>query len=376
MVGQFALGFAVVGPVVLFSQFQLRALQATDATHAEFRPGDYIALRLISTVLALGVIAGLAAMSGYRRETALVVMLAGAAKACESMSDVFYGHMQQYERMFQISRSMIIRGLLSLGALAAAVRITRSAVWGAAALAFVWASVLVLHDIPTARALGRNSAWLVWDWPAMGRLCKKALPLGVVTMLASLNTNIPRYIIAHRLGEGSLGVFAAIASLQTAAMVLVSALGQAATPRLARYHLLGNDRSFRSLMTGLLALAFIPGAALVGVAIGAGNVVPSLLFGPAYGHDRALFVWLSVATGLWLLTSILGFGATASGRIKFQPYALAVVAATSAICCWVSIPRLGVVGAAISTTAAAAAALALYGAGMSQYRSGTARQPA
>ena len=40
MVGQFALGFAIANPVILLSQLQLRSLQATDASHAEYRPGD------------------------------------------------------------------------------------------------------------------------------------------------------------------------------------------------------------------------------------------------------------------------------------------------------------------------------------------------
>jgi O-antigen/teichoic acid export membrane protein len=364
MVGQFALGFAIANPVFLFSQLQLRALQATDASHAEFYPSNYVTLRLSTTALALAGMAALVAFSGFERETAWVIALAGAAKASESMSDVFYGRLQQHERMAQIARSMMLRGVLSLSALALAVWLSRSAVVGAAALAGAWIMVLILHDAPAARALGRSRGGFVWDWPAMRRLARQAFPLGIVTTLAALDTNIPRYMIAHRLGESALGIFAAIASLQAAGMILVNALGQSAAPRLARYHFTGDGRSFWRLMTKLLALALAPGAALVAVALAAGDVVPPLLFGAAYAHERTLFVWLSIATAFWLVTSMLGFAATASRRIAFQPWALAVVAAVSLAVCSIAVPRYGVVGGAMASTVSAAAALGLYAAGI------------
>src|ERR1051325_11414947 len=54
-VGQFALGLAVTAPVMLFANLQLSALHATAATR-EYRFGHYLALRLVTTGLALVVI--------------------------------------------------------------------------------------------------------------------------------------------------------------------------------------------------------------------------------------------------------------------------------------------------------------------------------
>src|SRR5436190_15785492 len=54
-VGQFALGLAVTAPIMLFANLQLASLQATDST-GEYRFGHYLALRLITTGLALVVI--------------------------------------------------------------------------------------------------------------------------------------------------------------------------------------------------------------------------------------------------------------------------------------------------------------------------------
>ena len=41
-----------------------------------------------------------------------------------------------------------------------------------------------------------------------------ALPLGFVMMLASLGTNVPRYVVEHRLGVRELGVFSAVSYIE------------------------------------------------------------------------------------------------------------------------------------------------------------------
>jgi O-antigen/teichoic acid export membrane protein len=364
MVGQFALAFAVANPVFLFSQLQLRALQSTDASHAEHRPGDYVALRLVTTAIAMAVVSVVAISGGYRRETSLVILFSGAAKACEALSDVFYGHLQQHEEMAGIARSMMLRGLLSVTVVSVALVMTHNPVWGAMALAGAWALVLVFHDAPLARATGDVSTQLVWDISTMRGLAHKALPLGIVTMLASLDANIPRYFIAHLQGERALGIFAGLASLQAAGTVFVNAMGQSAAPKLARLHLVNDRKSFRALLTRLLLFALLPGVALVAVALIAGDAVPKLLFGPAFGGERRVFEWLALSAAIWLPTSILGYAATARRRIRFQPYALGAVAVTTLAASAFAVLRYGILGGAVSSAASAGMGCLLYAAGL------------
>ena len=52
IVGQFALGLAITAPVIMLTNLQLRAVQATDAKRA-YSFGDYLGLRLAVTPLAL-----------------------------------------------------------------------------------------------------------------------------------------------------------------------------------------------------------------------------------------------------------------------------------------------------------------------------------
>jgi len=77
--GEYAWGLAVSAPIVLFANFQLRSLLASDLTD-RFRFRQYVIFRLISIGAALGLVAVVAEVAGSG-EKATVVILVGAAQA-------------------------------------------------------------------------------------------------------------------------------------------------------------------------------------------------------------------------------------------------------------------------------------------------------
>src|SRR5215831_17093054 len=64
LVGQYALGLAVVYPVMMFTNLQLRAVLTSDIQR-QTPFGYYIGLRLLTTSLALPIIFAISQMLGY-----------------------------------------------------------------------------------------------------------------------------------------------------------------------------------------------------------------------------------------------------------------------------------------------------------------------
>ncbi|HAZ49443.1 MAG TPA: polysaccharide biosynthesis protein [Cyanobacteria bacterium UBA11369] len=388
IVGQFTLGLAVTAPIVMLTNLQLRSVQATDAKH-QYLFGDYLGLRLIGTGLALLLIGGITLNAGYRWETSLVVFTIGLAKGFESISDVFYGLIQQHERMDRIAISMMIKGPLSLVLLGAGLYFTGSVLWGTVGLVIAWAFVLFAYDIRSGSLLlGReassllpptlkrgatqtktacavygskggmqskipNSLYPRWHLKTLNKLVWLSLPLGLVMMLIALNGNIPQYFIEHYWGEGELGVFAAIAYLMVAGNMVVNALGQSASPRLAKYYAAGNRSAFRSLLVKLVVIGAILGGAAILVALVAGREILTLLYRPEYAQQKDLFVWLMVAAGIGYISSFLGYGMTAARYFRIQIPLFAAATGTAAIACLWLIPIMGSLGAAIALILAA-----------------------
>lgn len=347
MVGQFALGLAVTAPVMMFSMLQLRGVQATDAKR-EYQFGDYLALRLITTALALAVIVGIVAVSGYKRETALVILIVGAMKGVDALSDVYYGLWQQHERMDGIAQALMLNGVLSTATLTAIMAATHNivlatlgtATGSVGALAFTLAKN---RRLALATGLAARPTWnthLLW------RLSRLALPLGVVMLLISLNTNIPRYVIQHYLGEAQLGIFAAIGYLMVAGSTIVAALGQSASPRLARYFAEGTSDLFLRLLARLICVAVALGLAGILIALGGGRQLLMTLYRADYAAFTHVFTWLMIAAGIGYVASFLGYALTAARHFAIQAPLFVVVTTVTLAAAWFGTSRFGLVGAA------------------------------
>ncbi len=364
MVGQFSLGLAVTAPVIMFANLQLRAVQATDARR-EYHFSDYFGLRLLTTLLALVVIAGITLASGYRWETALVILGVGVAKAFESISDVFYGLFQQRERMDRIAKSMMIKGPLSLAALGIGVALTGTVLGGVVGLATVWAALLLAYDVRNGMLILRGAGGESegrpcprWDIPTLRRLAWLALPLGLVMMLISLNTNIPRYFVEQYWGERELGIFAAMAYLMVAGRTVVQALGQSASPRLATYYANGNHLAFRNLLLKLVGIGAMLGVGGVFVAVLAGRELLTLLYQPEYAGHVDVFIWLMLAAGIIYTASFIGYGMTAVRYFRVQLPLFSLAVSSTMLTCMLLIPDCGLQGAATALIVTAVVQLA------------------
>ena len=357
-VGQFALGLAMTAPVFMFATLRLRDIQATDAKQ-EYLFGDYFALRLITTLLALLTVVGIVFVADFQRETALVILATGVSKASEAISDAFYGLFMQQERLDKIAKSMMIKGPLSLMGLGIGFYLTGSVFWGVIGLALARAVIMVGYDIRNATVTLNPSSKLFnhiipkdfpgprWNATTLVSLARLALPLGFVTMLISFNSNIPRYFIEGHLGSYQLGIFAAIASFQKVAPTVVQALGRSASPRLAKYYAAANARAFRKLSLRLVGIGVFLGAAGVLVALVLGRLILTLFYGPEYAMT-GLFGLLMVAAGIDYIATMLLFVITSARYFRIQlPLQILTTGAVALACFWL-VPSAGLEGAAMA----------------------------
>jgi O-antigen/teichoic acid export membrane protein len=361
MVGQFTLGLAITAPIILFANLQLRQIQTTDVQQ-KYSFGDYFGLRLICAGLSMLIIVAISLTAGYRWETSLVILVIGFAKVLESISDIFHGVFQYHERMDRIAISLMIKGPLSLLMLAICIWLTGNVLGGTIGLAAIWAVVLIFYDIPNgiailqantqtepATILNHNRLFQPrFDVIALRNLVGLSLPLGFVMMLISLNVNIPRYFIEHHLGERELGIFSALSYLMVAGNIVVGALGQSASPRLAKYYAAGNKKEFQNLFFKTIWIGILLGGLSILMAAIIGQEILTILYRPEYAVHMYLFILLMVAAGIGYIGSFMGYAMTAAQYFRVQmPLCLVTTGVSTIFCLWL-IPIQGLIGAAIA----------------------------
>ncbi|ABF39842.1 polysaccharide biosynthesis protein [Candidatus Koribacter versatilis Ellin345] len=353
MVGQFAFGLAVSAPIYMFTNMQLRSVQATDAK-SEYRFSEYFGLRMLASVAGLLAVCVVSARSSSMRTTALVVFGVGLAKFMESVSDVIYGLCQKHERMDSIAISMSIKGLGSVAALVGVLRYTHNLVYAVLAMAGWWALLLLFVDLRWAHKFAQidpaDQGTIIpsFERKILFSLGVLALPMGIQTMLASLTTNIPRYVIQHDMGAAALGLYAAMAYFMLAGHTVIAAVGNSVQARLAR-HWQQSLPLFRRLLVRCAVFAFGMGALAGVIALGAGKPLLTLFYRPEYAKNHNAFTVLMFATGFYYVGSMLGAGVAVVRRFWLFTVLYAsvpLVALTSSI---VLVPRSGLMGAAIAT---------------------------
>jgi O-antigen/teichoic acid export membrane protein len=172
-------------------------------------------------------------------------------------------------------------------------------------------------------------------------------------MLVSLQANIPRYYLEAYRGEGELGIFTALAYLMAVGNVVIQALGQSASPRLARYHATGDRAAFWRLLGRLLAVGLVAGVGGLLLVSFAGAPLLRLLYTEEYARHVGLLGLLMLAAAVSYLTSFLGCAMTAARAYRAQVPLFALVAAATAAGCQVGVPRYGMRGAAWGLVVAA-----------------------
>src|SRR6266481_6885822 len=366
LVGQYALGLAIVYPVMMITNLQLRAVMTSGARQqAHF--GHYLSLRFLTTSVGLVIIFVITRALGDSWNLTAVVLLVGVAYAIETISDVYYARLQLHDRMAEISKSLIARALLSVLGLAVATYVSRNLLWGVAAVVLARVIVLFGYDIcERTHGLVGQSRWFSqnealtprFNLTVLRELLWLSLPLGIVVLLTSLNSSVPSYFIEHGLGERDLGIFSAIGFMISAGNMAVVSLGQSAFTRLARSYANGNLAEFGALLGKLLAFGAMLGVFGMIISKLAGREILTIVFRPEYAERADLLPWIMAAGGVLFMAQFLGFGMTAAGYYNSQ-VVLNIVANLSLLagCYWL-IARQGLLGAILAMLIAAIVQLA------------------
>lgn len=359
-VGTLGLALALTSPIFLLAGLQLRPVLATDIRDAH--PFSHYFLVRSATSLIAAVAASIASplVTANPQARATIVALA-VAKMLESMDDILSGAFQKYERLDIAGRLRIVKGVGSLLALLAVLHLTKSLPIACLGMGSFWAITTFGLNLRCLRYLPVKLSVLSPrpTTHSAFELVRSAAPLGLAMCLISLQANLPRLVLERYRGLKDVGIYTAGSSLLIAGSALLTAVGVAVTPRLARLSTPAQRGRFWSLVRTFLLLAGSAGTAAVVLTLMLGKQIMVLLFGATFeGGGRALCI-LSIAMTFTFVASVSDFSLIARRHFSSQ---LGIHFASTLVCCvaaFALIPRYGLPGAAWSVVMAALTRLAI-----------------
>ncbi len=348
IVGQFTLGLAIAAPVFMFTNLQLRAVQATDV-NVEHGFANYFTLRLLATLLGLIAILSLLPFVVASFPVRVVVLLVSVSKCIECMSDVTAGLLQREEQLKRVAISLMMRGIASVVVFSLTFAYFRDLAISVAAMCGVWLIVLLLYDVSNVRrSIGRDDPFFRFNYRELRRLARLGLPLGWVATFALLAVNIPRYFLQHYMGLADQGVYSSIAYLVVAINLVVAALSVAVTTHLARLFADGDRKQFVRLLMKLCTFGILIATVGVPLTLVVGRPLLTLLYRREYADHVGLLALFVGIAGVGTIGTFLFCGLTAARSFRIQVPVQFMAMLSGVAGSALLVPRFGLVGAGIA----------------------------
>jgi O-antigen/teichoic acid export membrane protein len=286
-----------------------------------------------------------------------------ASRAIDGISDIYRGLFQKQELMDVSSISTVLRGVLAVVGVGAVLWLTRNLNWAVATLCIVWVFVTVLYDMPQAKTLHVQSqrGIDIGDMRprlrsgALRRILPPAIPMGIVLALVTLQGSIPRLYLESWHGLAAVGYFSAILYPLTAGILVVSALGQSALPRLAD-HFNRDLRAFVVLSGKVTVISIVLGLGVIAASFVAGRPLLKIAYTQEFSEYYWPLVIMSGGTGCLFVSSSLGFALMAARQFYVQSVSAALTCASALLACALLVPARGVSGAAVAFALSSAVA--------------------
>ena len=333
--GQYALALAIVTPIFAVGNLQLRPLYILDVnSEQKYTYTHFYYLRLICSFIALAccLVLGL-----FFNVSILVLLLVGLLKFFESYSDIIYAYYNAHDQTQLISKSLFLKGALSV--LAVALGLYLFDFYTALILfLFVYIVVWLFIDnlyIQKTKEIKKMSLDL--------GIMKSAIPMGISLGIVTLQSNIPRLFLDQYASIEAVGIFTVLSYFIIVGSIFINSICQYLSPRLT--HAWNHNRAyFKKLLSMALLVAGGLGLIAIFLSYFMGEFVLNLVYGAEYVAYTDAFVLTMVAGFILYLATVLGYTLTAIGFIKQQVYLFSIVLIFSVLVSYLCIPEYGIIG--------------------------------
>lgn len=317
--GQYSLALALTAPVILFFNFNLRALLATDSVN-QYTFSQYFSSRVFHMFIAILIILIIAVM--YSADIMFIIILVGLIKFIESLSDICLGFFQKKGKLDLIGKSQFLRGVYSATVFFVTFYFTRQLIISLMFLLIIVVLRLIYFDIKKIKKLTVISLKINW---ISVEIMWYALPLGISALITSLNTNVPRYILDYFFGIEYVGIYSALYYVLVASNMLITPISLLAAPRLSKSYHYDSNESFMKLTLSFIFMSIVFFIIIFLPILFYSDILLKLFYGSKFQVYSDVFIVLSFSMLFAFTNSFLNLVIISARKLKIQTVLNAVI---------------------------------------------------
>lgn len=347
MLGVYTYSVAVISPLIILSQLNMKGFVVTDAI-SRYKYSEYFTTRMSMTVVLFSCSIIYIVFSNKESMLFWVLLLVLVFKCIESMSDILNAFQQKSEKMSIVGISNILRGCLLLASVGFSLFVLDSLVSGLILVSITWSFVFIFFDIFNLKKLNIK---LTLDKQKSYAIIRECFPLGLIGALVSIGLYVPSYVIESNYGYKEVGVFMALMYFLQIGRLFIGSIVQAIAPKVSRI-CVGNTKS--SITE--LALILIFSGALISILFIVfmsylGEHLLLLIYGEEFVQYVNVLLLIIYASSIGFINQFMGILLTSMRSFKKMLLAQLIQVLTVLYICVMYVPTHGLIAAAYSVIA-------------------------
>ena len=258
------------------SCYNMRTYQISD-TKNEYSYGDYIGVRIVTSVIASVLCVAYAIAWGFSFKAILCTTLYMFFKLNETFSDALHGIDQKNYRMDYICVSLCVRGISSVIVFVLTILLFDDVLIAVAAMALVCILEVLIYDVKVTKQFG--SIKPIFNKSIIVRLLIVCMPAVISSAAFTAITSIPRQTLAAVRSEEALGYYGTIATPLLVVQILATSIFNPMLTELSEFYNNGDVASFaKRIAKNLGLLLCISAVVCIGVVV-LGEFAVGIVFG-------------------------------------------------------------------------------------------------
>ncbi len=351
-IGQYSFAMALTCFFSVFAEFGLYNLSVKEISRhtGSPGPGEYyggiFSLRLILSVVVLGLLLLMITFLSFSRETKLIILLIGVYQIVYTLVDGFVAVLVAREDMHLAGLlEFLLKMFIALGGSAVIMAggglVTALATFPSVTFVFL----LVVYGI-VYKKYGRVR--LVMSWSYLIHTLRKAVPYAITEIMLRISTRIDVVFLGFILGAAAAGVYNAAYRLVFFLIMISYFIGLALFPLASRLY--ANSRKELEMLYHkslcLIVLVGLPAAS--GVWLVAPDII-NLIFGEDFAESALVLRYLAWLVFLAFIKSIMEVFLTSCDRQTERARSQWRATMVNVFGNVLLIPTIGIMGAAIAT---------------------------
>lgn len=300
--GYFSIAMSVANIFISLASYTMRIYYAADI-QKRYRDQTYIISRYITVIISIFLCVTFSFLTGYSENQIKIIILFYIFKSEEMISDVFYGTMQRYGKLYISGVSMIVKAVISLVFFLVSIWLFKDLIIALIGIDIAGLLIFIFFDYSISRKVSYSKLCIEkMDLIAAQEVLKVCFPLFVVGLCYNVIPSLPKIVFEKLYSSEELGFYSSIATITVLISTGATCIMMPLIPQLASYYQNRNINGLKKNLKITFFCIFLLGSICIFIDKILGRWTLNIMFGEKIDAYAYNLKWVIIAA---LLTSII-----------------------------------------------------------------------